>query len=341
MADLAEIQKEKTELEHKLSNPQFIQDIQNYKDASTRLAKLEKIIAAHELLQKLEKELEELHTIEHGADQELSSMAGGEIPRLEKEKRELEKTFKKLTGTGGDKDIAKIIMEIRSGAGGDEASLFAQELFQMYTKYAENQKWHVELIDESRNTLGGLKEAVFQIDGEDVFQKLKYESGVHRVQRVPATEKIGRIHTSTVSVAVLPVAKDVDIEVRPDDIKIDFFRSSGPGGQNVNKVETAVRLTHIPTGVVVTSQHGRSQLKNREHAMTLLKTRLLDAQKQKNAETRAEERKEQVGTGDRSEKIRTYNFPQDRITDHRIKQSWHNIEYILAGNLDPIIEAFQ
>ncbi|MBU6415518.1 peptide chain release factor 1, partial [Patescibacteria group bacterium] len=319
MTDFAEIKKEKEELEQKLSDPQFVRDIQKYKDTAARTAKLEKIILARESLEKTEKEIEELRVLERGKDQELADMAAGEIPRLEKEKRELEKTFKKLTNAGSDESIVKIIMEIRAGAGGDEASLFAQELFQMYIKYAESQKWHVELIDESRNTLGGLKEAVFEIDNEDAYQNLKYESGVHRVQRVPATEKIGRIHTSTVSVAVLPVAKDVEIEIRPEDIDIDFFRSSGPGGQNVNKVETAVRLTHIPTGVVVTSQHGRSQAKNREHAMTLLKTRLLDSRKQKEAASRAEERKEQIGTGDRSEKIRTYNFPQDRITDHRIK----------------------
>lgn len=258
-----------------------------------------------------------------------------EFGKIEKEIRE--KT-RKITNAGSNQ---KIIMEIRAGAGGGEAALFAAELFQMYSAFAKRMNWDFIILDSSRTALSGLKEIIFEVGGPDVFAKLKNESGVHRVQRIPATEKSGRIHTSTASVAVLPEAEEKDIEIRPQDTKIEFFRSSGPGGQNVNKVETGVRLIHLPTGVIVSSQESRSQQQNREHAIILLRTKLLETKRLAEEEKLAHERRQQIGTADRSEKIRTYNFPQDRVTDHRIKENFHNINDILNGNLEPIIEKFQ
>ncbi len=231
-----------------------------------------------------------------------------------------------------------IILEIRAGVGGEEAALFAARLFDMYGRFAAKRGWRVVLLNESKSERGGCKEAIAEIHGAGAYEAFRFESGVHRVQRIPETEKSGRVHTSTASVAILPVAAETDVSVRPQDIKIEFFRSSGPGGQNVNKVETAVRIYHLPTGLIVTSQDSRSQQKNREIAMTLLRSRLLAAQQEQEAKKTADSRHSQIGTADRSEKIRTYNFPQDRITDHRIKQSWHHIESILMGNMEAIIK---
>lgn len=233
----------------------------------------------------------------------------------------------------------KVIMEIRAGAGGEEAALFAAEIFHMYASFAKRMRWEVIIIDSQATSIGGIKGVILEIKGKDAYQKLRMESGVHRIQRIPETEKSGRIHTSTASVAVLPEAEEEDIEIRPQDIKIDFFRSSGPGGQNVNKVETGVRITHLPTGVVISSQESRSQQQNREHALTFLRTKLLEEKRKKEEEKIARERKEQIGSAERVEKIRTYNFPQDRITDHRIRESWHGIHSIMEGNIDAIIEA--
>lgn len=254
---------------------------------------------------------------------------------MEKELKEAEQ------GTNQRTASPDVIMEIRAGAGGLEAALFAQELFQMYTRFAQKQGWQTALLDEAKSDLGGYKEVVFEISGRKVFEALRWESGVHRVQRIPETEKSGRIHTSTASVAVLPKAKEVDVDIRPQDIEMEFSRSGGAGGQNVNKVETAVRIIHKPTGIAVRSQESRSQQKNRERAMEILRSKLLDIKMQEEAKKMASERRQQIGTGDRSEKIRTYNFPQDRITDHRIKQSWYNIPSILAGNLETIINDIQ
>lgn len=235
----------------------------------------------------------------------------------------------------------EIILEVRAGAGGEEASIFAEDLANMYRKYAENQGWSVSVIDESLSSVGGYKEASFEIRGRDVYKKLRYETGVHRVQRIPATEKMGRVHTSTATVAVLPVRKKVTVEIKPSDLEIETSRSGGAGGQNVNKVETAVRIIHKPTGIDVRSTAQRSQLKNREAAMSILAAKLQMMKEQEEAAKYSADRKSQVGTADRSEKIRTYNILQDRITDHRIKQSWHNIEKILAGGLEPIIESME
>lgn len=235
----------------------------------------------------------------------------------------------------------KAIVEIRAGAGGEEAALFAAELLQMYSGFAKRRGWEMGLIDSHPTGLGGVKEAIFELSGENAFGAMRNEAGVHRVQRIPDTEKVGRIHTSTASVAVLREAEESEVEIKPQDVKVEFFRSSGPGGQNVNKVETAVRICHLPTGLTVASQESRSQQKNRERAMTLLRTKLLEARREAETKKSGDIRREQIGNADRSEKIRTYNFPQDRVTDHRIKQSWHNMEKILAGELDPIIEAMQ
>lgn len=281
----------------------------------------------------LEKQLADPEVLKDGRKVKELSVEYG---RLEKEIREAERP---QSSSGGEHQ--KAIIEIRAGAGGEEAALFAGRLLQMYSSYAKKRNWELNLIDSHPSSLGGFKEAVFEIGGVNAYQDMKQEGGVHRVQRIPDTEKTGRIHTSTASVAVLREAEEKDVEIKPQDVKVEFFRSSGPGGQNVNKVETAVRIYHLPTGLVVSSQESRSQQKNREHAMTVLRTRLLETRREAAAEKSGAQRREQIGSADRSEKIRTYNFPQDRVTDHRIKQSWHNLEKILAGELDPIIEAMQ
>lgn len=234
-----------------------------------------------------------------------------------------------------------VTIEIRAGAGGDEAALFAGNLYRMYTRFAEKQGWKTKLISSNQPSTKSFKEVVFQITGEDIYSKLKQEAGVHRVQRIPETEKSGRIHTSTASVAVLPQAEEKDVQIKPGDIRTDTFRSSGPGGQNVNVRSTAVRLTHVPTGIVVSSQNERSQLSNKENALSILRSKLYILKTEQEFKKLDQERRSQIGTADRSEKIRTYNFPQDRITDHRIKKSWHNLEKILDGNLQPIIKKFQ
>ncbi len=253
--------------------------------------------------------------------------------------------IQRMLDAGGEGDpnqeFSEIIIEIRAGAGGDEASLFAQQLYEMYKRYAETQGWSIHVVDYSQTDLGGYKNMVFELSGPGAWHKLQFEAGVHRVQRVPDTEKRGRVHTSTVTVAVLPKATEKEIEVRPEDLEISFYRAGGPGGQNVNKVSTAVRLLHKPSGLVVASQEERSQAQNKERALSIMRAKLLDAQKRAEEAKMIGERRSQIGSGDRSEKIRTYNFPQDRITDHRINRNWGNIEKILQGNLDPIIEGLQ
>lgn len=274
-------------------------------------------------------------------DPEMAELAEDEIQEIEKQRLALFEEMTRITESVKEEEERPygVVLEVRAGAGGDEAALFAEELAQMYLQYALIQGWFTSVEHESRGTAGGYKEAVFEIIHPEAYEKLRFETGVHRVQRIPVTEKAGRIHTSTASVAILPLRKKPTIEISPSDIEMEFSRSGGAGGQNVNKVETAVRLVHKPTGIEVRSQSERSQLKNREKAMSILVAKLEAAHEEEEAKNHASERKNQIGTGDRSEKIRTYNFPQNRITDHRIKVSWHNIEGIMGGQLDPVFEA--
>ena len=272
------------------------------------------------------------------ADPEMKDLAEAELQELKQTLPALQMEIRLLLLPKDEADARSAILEVRPAAGGDEAGLFAAELFGMYQKYAAAKGWRTEVLEYDATELGGIKQAVAEITGRNVFARFKYESGVHRVQRVPATEAQGRIHTSTVTVAVLPEAEEVDIEVHPDDLRIDVYRASGAGGQHVNKTESAVRITHIPTGVVVAMQEERSQHKNRAKAMKILRSRLYDAQRSSVDATRAADRKSQVGTGDRSERIRTYNFPQGRVSDHRIGLTLHTIERVMAGELDEIVD---
>lgn len=277
------------------------------------------------------------------ADPSMKTLADEEIAGLDEQLAQLYREMENIYDSDKEEEVMPygIVLEVRAGAGGDEASLFAHELADMYLKYAASKGWPTTKLSESRSAQGGYKEATFEIIGNQVYDALRYETGVHRVQRIPVTEKSGRIHTSTASVAVLPMRKKPKIEVRPDDVEMEFSRSGGAGGQNVNKVETAVRLVHKPTGIDVRCQSERSQLKNREKAMALLVAKLEMAHEEEEVKKHAEVRRSQIGTGDRSEKIRTYNFPQNRITDHRIKKSWYSIEETLGGHLDEIVQALQ
>ncbi len=272
-------------------------------------------------------------------DPEMRELAESEVAAAESKLEDLTARLRRELLPKDPRDARNVIMEIRAGAGGEEAALFAHELYRAYARYAERRRWHTEILNASESEKGGFKEVVFEVRGDGAYSRLKYESGVHRVQRVPETEAQGRIHTSTATVAVLPEAEEVDVAIEEKDIRVDIFHSSGAGGQNVNKVATAVRLTHIPTGIVVVCQDERSQLKNRVKAMTVLRSRLFDMEQQRQDAEMSQARRSQVGSGDRSEKIRTYNFPQDRITDHRVGLTVHNIPDRLDGNLDDIIDA--
>ncbi|MAG12198.1 peptide chain release factor 1 [bacterium] len=291
--------------------------------------------------QRLLKETDELEQLVK-TDPTMKHMVEEEKSKNEEQKEVIFKQMEAILDASKEEEIfpREVILEVRAGAGGEEAALFAARLAEMYERYTERQKWSFKRVDESQSELGGLKEASFEIKGKDVYKKLRHETGVHRIQRIPATEKSGRIHTSTASVAVLPIRAETHIEINPADIEVTFSRAGGPGGQNVNKVETAVRILHKPTGLVVRSTSGRSQLKNREQALSILAAKLEQEKEEKEAQSLSAERREQIGTADRSEKIRTYNILQDRITDHRVKKSWHNVEKIFAGEIDSIIEAF-
>jgi len=326
-------------INEQLSDPNISADREKMISLTKERSDLSEIVEAYSKYASVLKNIKgNKEIIETVNDSDLVTMAEAELEDLHAEKERLEEEIKVLILPKDPNDDKGIIMEIRAGTGGEEAALFAGDLFRMYSRYAEMRNWKIELIDISDTGLGGIKEAVFSVNGNNVYGDLKFESGVHRVQRVPETEGSGRVHTSAASVAVLPEAEDVQIEINPNDLKIDIFRAGGAGGQNVNKVETAVRMTHIPTGLVVQCQDERSQLKNRQKAMKVLKARLYDLElKKQNAEISAQ-RKSMVGSGDRSDKIRTYNFPQNRVTDHRIGLTLYNLSNIMEGHIDELIE---
>jgi peptide chain release factor 1 len=327
------------QINEQLSDPAFMNEREKIVNLSRERSDLLGIITAYEeysnVLNNIEGNLEIIYS---GTDKELTFLAESELSELEKRRDKLEEDIKILLLPKDPNDNKDIIMEIRAGTGGEEAALFAGDLFRMYTRYAEFKGWRTELVDISYTGLGGIKEVVFSISGENVYSELKFESGVHRVQRVPETEGSGRVHTSAASVAVLPEAEDVQIDINPNDLRIDIFRSGGAGGQNVNKVETAVRITHVPTGLVVQCQDERSQLKNKQKAMKVLRARLYDAKLKEQNEEISAVRKLMVKSGDRSDKIRTYNFPQNRVTDHRIGLTLYNLAKIMEGDISELIE---
>ena len=329
------------EINSELCNPEIVSNQESYKNLMKELKALTPIVEKYREYKKAKGNLKEAKEIlsESGNDKELREMAEMEAEGAKQDLEKISEELKILLLPKDPNDDRNVIIEIRGGAGGDEAALFSGVLFRMYNMYAESRRWKVELLNCNETQLGGFKEVSFMINGEGAYSKLKFESGVHRVQRVPETEAQGRVHTSTVTVAVLPEAEDVEIDIHPTDLQIDTYRSGGAGGQHVNKTESAIRITHIPTGVVVECQDERSQYKNKDKAMKILKSRLLEAKREEQNSAVAEERRLQVGTGDRSERIRTYNYPQSRVTDHRIGLTLYKLEDILNGNLDEIIDA--
>ena len=340
MADQKQIKEEYAALLTQLTDPELISNWEKFQELSKRRSALEKILKiAQELEETQQKIQENLEIISSQEDPELSSLAQTELETLKDREGALNKELEQQLKKGTQNVPGALILEIRAGTGGEEAALFALDLFEMYKRYASQQGWKETVLDQSLTEQGGLKEGSIEFEGETVFENLQYEGGVHRVQRIPATEKAGRIHTSTASVAVLPKPTKAEFQINPSDLRIEATTSSGPGGQNVNKRETAVRVVYIPTGLMVVSQISRNQQKNKDAALALLAARLLAQKQEAEQQKLSSERRAQIGWAKRAEKIRTYNFPQDRVTDHRIEKSWHGIEKILQGGLSPVVEA--
>jgi len=341
LQELEDIREKYRQLTLSLSDPAFIHDPKKIRKIAKDRADLEPIVKKYEVYEKITKDIKESEEIlaDPNSEDELKSLAEEELKELRKRQDNIKEELRRLLLPKDPNDEKNVLLEIRAGAGGDEASLFAQDLFRMYSRYAEQQGWKMEVMSTSYSPIGGFKEIIINIRGDEVYSRLKYESGVHRVQRVPETEASGRIHTSTVTVAVLPEAEDVDIVLNPKDLDIEAFGASGPGGQNVNRNYTAIRVTHMPSGLVVSCQDEKSQHRNKEKALRILRSRLMDIAQREQLERIAQDRRSQVGTGERSEKIRTYNFPQSRVTDHRLNLSLHRLEDVLDGNLDEFINA--
>ncbi|HEY6969195.1 MAG TPA: peptide chain release factor 1 [Candidatus Angelobacter sp.] len=337
---LNQIEAKYEELTQALASPEVIADSSKYQKTAKAHSEIAPIVEKYREYKDLKRGIEESKAIiRDESDAELKEYAQEELVRLDERLQKVEEELKLLLVPKDRNDEKNVVLEIRAGTGGDEATLFAAEIFRMYTRYAEGQRWKVEVLSTSESGVGGLKEVIAIVEGKGVYSRLKYESGVHRVQRVPQTEQQGRVHTSAVTVAVLPEAEDVDVKIEAKDLRIDTFCSSGPGGQSVNTTYSAVRITHIPTNTVVSCQDEKSQIKNREKGMRVLRARLYEMELEKQQQALAKERKAMVGTGDRSEKIRTYNFPQNRVTDHRIGLTIHQLAEVMDGKLQPILDA--